>query len=573
MLSSTYFSLSATDLIPSEVVSPSGSWLSSFASAASGYGALLETLKEKNAECTSCTTLQARVRLGSKLPESEQQFVRCRAKTVKAAVENLLGESIKSRAVPTIALCFSGGGFRAMIETLGSLQGADEIGLLDATMYTAGLSGSTWALAPWVASGLFIDEYYEQLKPKINHSNMYYVSDLAYNHRTDLLAMMYRKYSDNQCINMVDVYGGLLANILLDGLVDHKQMYTFADVQSNLETGNYPLPICTAVAGGVDNHHLWFEFTPYEIGNVDIGFVPTWAFGREFSDGESVLLPNGSFARPQTLGYLMGLWGSAFAVDGERLNFELGGYMESGLFASLEPMYVKSIAVLGLLAGYAAYEKGYISPDYVIALKNYFDECKKSNLGAATVPNFSYGMKHKRWFGWLEGDDVEFGANTHLSLVDGGFDLVDDCCLNIGIIPLLRQERHADIIIICDSSGKLNQAPALRAAENRARLLGLPFPEIDYKDIHTKVISVFQDPEDTSVPTIIYMPGIQNPSYGSFDPKEAHYAATVNFSYTPEQADELSGLTRHTMVECKDVIADAIRSVVEKKQSGWFRCF
>ena len=51
--------------------------------------------------------------------------------------------------VPRVALCASGGGYRAMFSTLGFLRGLDQIGCLDGVAYAAGVSGSTWALSQW----------------------------------------------------------------------------------------------------------------------------------------------------------------------------------------------------------------------------------------------------------------------------------------------------------------------------------------------------------------------------------------------------------------------------------------
>lgn len=43
-----------------------------------------------------------------------------------------------------VAVLGSGGGMRALTSFYGSLAGLQELGLLDATMYLCGVSGSTW---------------------------------------------------------------------------------------------------------------------------------------------------------------------------------------------------------------------------------------------------------------------------------------------------------------------------------------------------------------------------------------------------------------------------------------------
>ena len=48
---------------------------------------------------------------------------------------------IDERDLPIVAMAGSGGGFRAMINTTGSLIGAKESGLLDCVTYISGISG------------------------------------------------------------------------------------------------------------------------------------------------------------------------------------------------------------------------------------------------------------------------------------------------------------------------------------------------------------------------------------------------------------------------------------------------
>ena len=49
-------------------------------------------------------------------------------------------------SLPVIALCCSGGGFRASLSALGSLRALQRAGVFDASSYIAGLSGATWAM-------------------------------------------------------------------------------------------------------------------------------------------------------------------------------------------------------------------------------------------------------------------------------------------------------------------------------------------------------------------------------------------------------------------------------------------
>lgn len=502
--------------------------------------------------------IPATVSLETSLCQQEKDFVNIRNQYVQTACTKLLDESLWCYEVPTIALCFSGGGYRAMVEAIGFLIGADAIGLLDATMYTSGLSGSTWALTPWVFSGMNIKDYKEQLKPKINYNFSSYIFNLSFDERQAIYDLQDGRYADSQQFGLVDLYGALLANTLLDELADNKQKVYLSDLAPRVADGSFPLPICTAVAGGVNNHHLWFEFTPFQTGSMQTGFIPTWGLGRNYENGESKEIEPGRYARQQSLGRCMGIWGSAFSVDGDRVHHELRDTLS---YQSLQYL------------GYFLYALTSYLPDYGYVSSIWPDT--NQNFAAATVGNFTHDMKHEGWLNWWHGKDKEIiplTGNRELSLIDGAFDLVDGRGMNLGIVPLLRPERNVDVIIICDSSADLVGSPSLYAAEQRAKTMGLKFPKIDYAKTDQSIISVFEDEYDSSVPTVIYMPGIKNPKYGHFDPATAYYTSTTNFAYSPEQIDELSGLTEFAVLQNRDVIVNAIKRAVDKKRMPLLCC-
>src|SRR5229473_1244104 len=82
------------------------------------------------------------------ISEGEKKYLNNRLPIVKAALEKMLNRSLDNKKIPKIALIGSGGGYRAMFCTTGSLNGAQKIGLLDTITYITALSGSTWAVAP-----------------------------------------------------------------------------------------------------------------------------------------------------------------------------------------------------------------------------------------------------------------------------------------------------------------------------------------------------------------------------------------------------------------------------------------
>src|SRR5438477_3241671 len=113
--------------------------------------------KERAVRNNKHASIQAQVRLGNTLHAQERAFVEQRLLKVRDALKKLLErplEDLKDHDIPRIAVVCSGGGCRAMLGTVGALSGLQDIGVLDATTYISSLSGSTWALGLWMATGM-----------------------------------------------------------------------------------------------------------------------------------------------------------------------------------------------------------------------------------------------------------------------------------------------------------------------------------------------------------------------------------------------------------------------------------
>ena len=86
----------------------------------------------------------ATVRLGTELSLQERAFLRNRKEAMVAAFAKLMGvreEEVDSRDIPVVAVAGSGGGYRAMVSTLGALKGAKELGMWDVVSYASAVSG------------------------------------------------------------------------------------------------------------------------------------------------------------------------------------------------------------------------------------------------------------------------------------------------------------------------------------------------------------------------------------------------------------------------------------------------
>ena len=256
-------------------------------------------------------TRVARLRVASDICGEEKTYLANRLPRAKAKLENILGLKLQDGQMPKIALCGSGGGYRAMLNTLGSMIGAEDIGLLDSSIYISGLSGSTWALATWTHLGMPLQQFQDYLLNRIKNNFFKIGFDL-----NAVTQNLLRKFSFKQPISLVDIYGSFIAKNLLSGDINSINL---ANQTKTIEGGKWIMPIYTAIATKLP--YEWVEFTPYEVGGDALGgYVPSWSFGRSFLNGQSQ-----DFAPPpQTLGYLMGMWGSAFAANYKEvlLNFE-----------------------------------------------------------------------------------------------------------------------------------------------------------------------------------------------------------------------------------------------------------
>jgi len=473
----------------------------------------------------SYQTTTAQVRISNELVPDERLYLEKRLPKVQSALEKLLGRPLTGAYIPKIALIGSGGGYRATLCTTGSLVGASTIGLLDATTYITALSGSTWALGPWMASGLSITQFKEELIGIIHTS----ISSVLPSEMSLISDALMVKAVLGQTLTLVDLFGALLANRLLRNFGERRHLIYLSQQIEWIKHGDRPFPIYTAIDGrsSVIKEPHWYEFTPYEIGSPWLGlYVPTWGFGRKFINGSSV-----DFAPEQDFGFLLGIFGSAFALSLSDVWKELKNKVQNTMVKSIIEILIDPI------------------------------HDKRASWGA--VHNFSAAMAASK----IKND-------RDIRLVDGGL----ECNLPYAPVSGDRPERLADIMIFLDASKSVIDGTELRKVEAYARRQGLKFPVIDYTDIDKRVISVFKNEKDSSVPVVVYMPRINDSSIlnkykntANFKIPRAYssdfnvetcvedaFCGTFNFVYSAEQAYQLTAVTEFNMYASKQVIIDAI---------------
>ncbi|KAM4825518.1 cytosolic phospholipase A2 gamma [Thomomys bottae] len=239
--------------------------------------------------------------------EKEKACVETRSHRVLAALKC---NGIQATQAPAVALLGSGGGMRAHIAFLGVLSELEELGLLDAIMYLAGVSGSTWAMSSFYSSHGDIAQVEMDLKQRFEQQEW----NLSDSLQKAIESSRFTNYS------LTDFWAYLVVS---------RQSREFQDsclssLQEDVEAGKLPYPIFAAIDNDLQDEwvkektkYSWFEFTPHHAGYPALGaYIPITQFGSKFQ--------NGKLSTPECerdLSFLRGLWGSAVANSKENKKY------------------------------------------------------------------------------------------------------------------------------------------------------------------------------------------------------------------------------------------------------------
>ncbi|KAG5931531.1 hypothetical protein E4U53_001713 [Claviceps sorghi] len=413
----------------------------------------------------------AKVRVSAELCDDEREFLSRRKRVTRLALAKYLGleaSDVHPDDVPTIAMCGSGGGLRALVSGTGSMIAAEEDGLFDCVTYTAGVSGSCWlqALLHSSIAGGDLKKLLEHLKARINVHIAYppvaFQSLLSLPTSKYLLSGLVEKLQGDPkaSFGLVDIYGLLLGARLLvprGELGVNDKDFKISNQRVALKFGERPLPIYTVVRHEIpqveatqrepteaekkvvkDNAWFqWYEITPYEFFCEEFGAgIPTWAMGRRFSDGKDVPPQNGFHLPEIRVPLLMGIFGSAFCAT-------LSHY-----YKEVKPL------ILGI-AGLASID------DFVSGRDD--DLSKVHPIEPATIPNFAYQMHGKL----PSTTPRSIYEQEHIQLMDAGMSN------NLPIYPLLRPGRNVDILVAFDASADIQTDNWLSVADGYARQRGI----------------------------------------------------------------------------------------------------
>lgn len=483
------------------------------------------------------------VRLHNSIPRGEINAVSNRKEINKEAQEKLLELSLEKPL--TIGVSFSGGGDRALVCALGTLCGLDEMKLLDGVTYLSLLSGSTW-MAPWFVHGNNIREYKnmttENLTTGLEVRNFAEAKGVF----DRLLLSAFQK----KTLTAINLYDALLVNTFFRDFGPQRFKQHMLKQFQNIRTGKMPFAINSAII--IDPSfpgEEWMEFNGVEIGSEFLGaWVPTWSFNRNFEGGKS---KDYTFDFP----FYLGTYGGAVGLSLDLLyrhsiEKELSKFPEP--FNNFANSFVKNILEQKLTSK--------------MMVKNITAQPLMS-----VFRNFTFGLKE----GILKKEET-------MELTDAGL------AFNNPVPPLLRYDRHVDVIMIFDNSAGegIFQGEQLKMIVEYVQRKAKPFPEITEEDLQVagrRTITVFKD-EDPEIPVVMYFPRFKDEEQWNelktreelqrfvqllegFDTNQClkSYCNTYNFKYQKHETEQLSAFTEFNVLANKEIIIETLKWAAERK--------
>ena len=457
------------------------------------------------------------------LSSAEQQAMSNRMKKIKPILKKEFNIDQPLR----MAFCCSGGGVRAMIGTMGIFQAAARAKILQSCLYMAGLSGSTWMIAPW--SYLYLKnklskDYEKSLQQMVdnwkivlNDPNMVKVAskvhtpaNLIGKQATIFSLQVAVRLAYGAPITAVDIYGAMVGNFALHLVGDDRLKVEWSSVAQPLQNGEIPLPLCSAVFNGVQpedrltkNEYEWCEISPFEIGGTKMGYIPPQYLGSTFI-GNKLDISDGQLRPAYPLAYLLGVCGSAFSINlNDLINKAVPNMVfkvENQRITLPIDMWVRSTL------------------DETFGTKGRF---KRGDSLYALFANYS-----------VDNSKSVLYKQDMFELIDGGI------AFNVPL-PLLtdRPQRAIDLIIMYDSN-PIDMEIFTEATKYYQKNSSIPVPDmskVTKKSLKKKVMSVFNDPRDEKYdktkPTFLYFPtmvNVQKPPY-----------VTTNFKYSSKNIENL----------------------------------
>ncbi|XP_013922893.1 PREDICTED: cytosolic phospholipase A2 [Thamnophis sirtalis] len=588
------------------------------------------TLEVSLEVCSSSTDL----RFSMALCDEEKDFRQQRKTRAMHHLNKLLGADLTSiRDVPVIAILGSGGGFRATVGFSGVIKALYESGILDCATYIAGLSGSTWYMSTLYSHPDFPvkgpKEINVELRNSISHTPLKLLTPQKVKRYIEAL---WKKKRSGQPVTFTDIFGMLIGETLIQNRMDN----TLSHMKEKINKAQSALPLFTCLHVKPDVSELmfadWVEFSPYEIGMAKYGtFMSPNLFGSKFFMGTVV-----KKYKENPLHFLMGIWGSAFAILFNRVlgvsnNQNKGPTMEE----ELENIRMRQIVSndsdsddesqgpKGSENPHAekSHEESWVQRMFM-ALVGDSTLFNTREGRAGKVHNFMLGLNLNTCYPFspfvgvttqesVEDDEMDTAVtdpnefdrilepldvkSKKIHVVDSGL------TFNLPYPLILRPQRGVDLIISFDFSARpSDSSPPFKEillAEKWAKMNNLPFPKIDpnvFDREGLKECYVFKPKNPASeidCPTIIHFvlanisfrnykaPGVpretqEEKDFADFDIFDDPDSpfSTFNFQYSHEAFNRLHDLMEFNTLNNLHVIKDVITDSIEYRRQNPSRC-
>lgn len=337
-------------------------------------------------------------------------------------------------ANPRIALAFSGGGYRAMINAAGQISGLDNrtdgafdhgLPILQAASYVAGLSGGSWFLSTlafnnWTSVQSIVDSAgKDDAIWDLEHSiispggiNIFKTGDYWY----DINEELDDKKDAGFNISLTDPWGRGLSYQFFPKLKDKGASMTFTSLRDFPVFKNHSMPFPLIIADGrrpgttvIGRNSTIFEFNPFEMGSWDPSLYSFADLKYAGTDMKKGIPKNGSC---------------------------IGGFDNAGfVFGTSSTLFNQILLQLNTTG---------ISGAIYDLIESFLKDLSDDEDDIAE-------WRPNPFFDSPWGDSESIKNNKSLYLVDGGED-----GQNIPLYPLIQPERKVDVIFAYDNSMDTN---------------------------------------------------------------------------------------------------------------------
>uniref|UniRef100_A0A672PMM4 PLA2c domain-containing protein n=1 Tax=Sinocyclocheilus grahami TaxID=75366 RepID=A0A672PMM4_SINGR len=471
------------------------------------------------------------VRIGHSLNEAEKNHVTSRRESV---LECLKRHEIHCSLVkmPNIALVASGGSERAMLGLLGSLLALFQDDLLDCVLYLAGLSGSTWCMVSlykepnWSSK---LEKVKEDIQNKLG-------GNISFKEKCKKLKRYYRE-KDN--FSLTDFWAVLYITMIVKEIDEQ----TFSDLRSKQSTKD-PYPIYTVIDKQSHEDKLdadtFVEITPHETGySIPGAFVDTSSFGSQFDQGAQIK------DQPEMdMMFLQGelkqhiSWSSVYFVD-----IVIRGVRK----ASLISYFLMLIRRKGPIM--------FCNHSLNIGNRIWENIAKCIELVVCWVWGTTYNFLHNMTAAEVS---PSVCGETIRQYVDAGI------AINSPFLPLLRRERHIDLIVSLDFSEN-DPFESLTETAKMCKRLHIDFPEVPKMSKEEKSAPKdFYVFEGHNAPAVIHIPlfNIVNCDDKGNPNMNAHKCP-----YSSDLIEELLEKAGLNIKNNKRSLLTEIKKIIQRKQS------